>query len=133
MNRKSPISHVVIGWATVLGGLALLVAAFLIIFAGAGLLAGAGSFQIGAVWFIGGFRYLFSGALLVVTGLGLVSLKTWARYSMFLVAVILYMVFREAILNTLLYKICFVNLILVIIYLFRSELQDRLINDRRVG
>jgi hypothetical protein len=123
----------IIGWATVLGGLVIFIMALLMVLAGAGLLAGAGSFEVGVVWFLGGLKYLFSGAFLVVTGMGLVTSKFWARYFMFLVAIIIFIIFKAAILSSVLYKICFVNLILAILYLFETELRDLFGINRKVG
>lgn len=133
MEKKDPVSYMIIGWAAILGGLVMLILAFLIILAGVGLLAGAGSRQVGLIWVIGGFKYLFLGVFLAVTGLGLISLKSWARYFMIMAAGMLFMIFKEAILNNIIYAVSFIDLILVILYLFKAELRNQFGNNRRVG
>lgn len=126
MSKKTPVFNIIMGWAVMLGGAAMLIISLFMIAAGAGLLAGAGSKEVGVIWGFRGAGFLISGIFFIITGLALVDSKIWSRYGMFFVAVILFALFKEAILGNLFYTICFINLILAILYLFRDDLRDQI-------
>ena len=132
MSKKTPVFNIVMGWATMLGGATMLIISLLTIACGAGLLAGAGSKEVGIMWGFRGAQLLFSGIFFIVTGLALVDSKIWSRYGMFFVAVILFALFKEVILGSIFYTICFINLILAILYLFKDDLRDQIAGKKSI-
>ncbi|MCX5679592.1 MAG: hypothetical protein NTZ95_02855 [Candidatus Omnitrophica bacterium] len=81
MDNKNPILFIAIGVLNILAGIALSgVSAFFIVI-GVMLIAGAGSIQVGMMSVIHGFKFGLGGAFVIITGIGLVKSKKWARYA----------------------------------------------------
>jgi len=79
MENKKRILISVIGGLNIVAGIAFLGISVFFVGMGAMLLAGAGSIPVGIMSVIHGFKFVLGGVFVIVTGIGMIKLKKWAK------------------------------------------------------